>query len=198
MKINQLIRLFHFKRVFNHGFTLIEMLVVVAVIATLIGILLPVLKTVRDNAKRTRALSDIRSLELALQNYYNEYGKWPDTTVTWSIFTGTLNGNRDPYSGVNIANTDNPRGTKFMDFDKTSLGTFSRYIDPWGNSYKILLDNGLQSLDIAAWTDAVASDGMVRDRQNVSIMKPIAIYSFGPNGLDDLALPNYDDVTSWR
>lgn len=192
----------------KHAFTLIEMLVVITVIATLIGIMLPVLKTVRDNAKKTKALTDIRKLELALQNYYNEYGHWPDTESPFKLDT-MLNGNRDVLTGAlwlpsysdGAYFACNPRQIKFIEFDKASLDDSGYFIDPWGKTYKILLDNGQGYMGgylTEAWNDPKANDGCVVDRQNQPLNRPIAIYSFGPNGVDDKALPNYDDITSWQ
>ena len=51
------------------GFTLIELLVVIAIIAILAAILFPVFQKVRENARRTQALSNCRQLTLAIVQY---------------------------------------------------------------------------------------------------------------------------------
>ena len=53
------------------GFTLIELLVVIAVIAILMGILMPALKLVRDQAKRVNCVANVRTLSLAWLQYAN-------------------------------------------------------------------------------------------------------------------------------
>ncbi|MHC4214532.1 MAG: type II secretion system protein [Planctomycetota bacterium] len=53
----------------NQGFTLIELLVVIAIIGTLISISVPGLSRVKEIAKRTKCLSNVRQLEIALQLY---------------------------------------------------------------------------------------------------------------------------------
>lgn len=53
------------------GFTLIEVLVVVAIIALLISILLPSLKRAREQAKTTLCLSNLKSLGTAATGYLN-------------------------------------------------------------------------------------------------------------------------------
>ena len=50
-----------------HGFTLVELLVVVSVIAMLMGILVPVLSRARQSAYRVACLSNLRQVGLAVQ-----------------------------------------------------------------------------------------------------------------------------------
>ena len=53
----------------NEGFTLIELLVVIAIIAILAAILFPVFQKVRENARRSAALSNCKQLTLAFVQY---------------------------------------------------------------------------------------------------------------------------------
>jgi prepilin-type N-terminal cleavage/methylation domain-containing protein len=80
----------HPRRRRRRGFSLIELLVVIGIIAILIAILVPVLSRARESAKRTVCSNHLRQLVTACTMYQVENRVYPESDVELSMLTPRL------------------------------------------------------------------------------------------------------------
>lgn len=71
-------------RTSQRGFTLIELMVVIALIGLFASIILASLGTARAKGRDAKRLSDIKNIQIALQLYYGAHGQYP--SCGWKNF----------------------------------------------------------------------------------------------------------------
>ena len=65
------------RRFSSAGFTLVELLTVIAIILILMGLLIPAIIIAKEQARKTEARNACAHIAAAVQAYYGEYGKYP-------------------------------------------------------------------------------------------------------------------------
>ncbi|WP_267909451.1 type II secretion system protein [Pelagicoccus mobilis] len=61
----------------RHGFTLVELMIVVVLVGLLASIAIPTISKVRENALKSRLAHDFKTFRTAFEQYALENGDWP-------------------------------------------------------------------------------------------------------------------------
>ena len=140
----------------RRAFTLIELIVVTAVIIILTGLVLSTVGYIQKKGARARAETEIAAMSAACENYKADNGIYPRDNTT-SQYTDTLNARQNfdatqtvyqhasfylyTQLSADSSGNRNPTGKSYMQFKPTMLlpvggiGTVIAISDPFGNSY---------------------------------------------------------------
>ena len=124
------------------GFTIAELMVVVAIIVILMSLLFPAVQGALEAAKKAQAKNDVTQIATAIVAYDTEYGRLPSTNPAPEV----LNFAQAPYNALIASNdTLNPRKIIFLEVlnYKRGKGGISNgvFVDPWANSYYVAADS---------------------------------------------------------
>jgi len=163
----------------QRGFTLIEVLTVVAIIVVLMGLTLGISGFVQDKAARARAEGEIAAMQSALEQYRIENGGYPFTDPNGDYLEETnpnsvasaMRGGNAPLSDMRSAsellfralygsNEDGdivgktyfnfpPSMLEGVDGDDFDPGDVTAILDPWGNPYGYYVPNPTDQTTLA-------------------------------------------------
>ncbi|MEM9399155.1 MAG: type II secretion system protein [Verrucomicrobiota bacterium] len=190
------------------GFTLVELLVVITIIAILMGLAFPSLQAAMRFAKKSEAKVIVAQLGTAIASYKTEYNRLPiktlgrpqqDEQFEAGELYFVLTGQEEKGSEM-----DNPRRITFLDFNTKYLrqgpaNDLNRlppdnpidadtFVDPWNREYQIIMD-----FDYDKRIDVPDTSAAAMPQDSVTINSTVAIWSLG----DDPELPR-SYVASWK
>lgn len=160
----------------RHGFTLIELMVVVSLIAILLGFIVPAYFGVRENARRAKAMAAAKNLETAFKEYLNHYRVWPSVVANENEYQV-----KDDLFLILRGDThaDNPDKIAFFEFEAVPSGAAANAAyDPWKDDfepYRVKFDANF--------------DNKIGD-----VFRSVMVWSVGPDRTNNTD----DDVTSWQ
>lgn len=113
----------------RHGFSLIELLVVIVIIGILMALILPAIGRVRYTARVAEVSAEITRMEQALATFQNRFDTYPPSSI--SLYGTEAAWDRNPTAKSVIR-------TIWPDFDFSTSGRGDQSIHPWGTDDKVL------------------------------------------------------------
>lgn len=159
----------------KNGFTLIEILAVIAIVGILAAIIVPVAGGAKETALKRRAAAEIQNIKVAAMQFYDDhrYMPWPgDPKVGEDEWT---TGAADQVPVMELLTGENAMRKLYLQIPEKSRGTGGQLVfnDPWGQPYQIGMDRDLDGAVRVAGTG-------VWDGQTV--MEKVLVFSPGPPG----------------
>ena len=120
---------------FYRGFTLIEIMVVIVILGILAGLIVPRIMSRPEEARRTKAALQIRSIESALKLYKLDNGVYPDTEQGLEALI------KKPETGIMPKNW---REGGYLESSKVPK-------DAWGNPFVYIMPGQHGDFDLSAY-----------------------------------------------
>ncbi len=155
----------------NEGFTLIEMIVTVAIIASLAAILVPIVSSELGDTAQSRALGDAQRIGTAITQYIKDTRYFP-TGATGTESFEILIGDGTAIDAADNALLDDGGATgNLLDFLTNGAanggtlwnGPYMSEVpaDPWGNHFVVSVEGYGPTVDERVWVISAGPDGEI-------------------------------------
>ncbi len=155
----------------DSGFTLVELLVVIGIIALLISMLLPALNKAREAARNAQCLSNQRQIMLGAINFAGDHHGYLPTSTTNNWVIGTYSYN-DPWRQRYAYRGDTTGSTNYLKDWASSLMPYLGFKDGDMNDFAAL--SALQASQVAPKVFICPSDDSVNSGQFANTSVPDA------------------------
>ncbi len=210
----------------RRAFTMIELLIVIAIIAILAGLLLPAVIGGLKRAEITQAQCEVKLIETAIKAYFVDYGKYPDEgagndEICWGYdkLIPTLRGSNVPGTvqdllGLGTAwKNQNPRQRVYLQVSEKSIQTNApATLTHWLPGNSSITVEARQGEFADPWGNRyvvamdMTHDGLVGNlntdvTDGEIVRRGVAVWSWGPTNRGSTCRPNKNDTThirSWR
>lgn len=125
-----------------NGFTLIEVLVVMLIVATLVSMLFAGIGALNRYSDRTNAAAQAQSIAGAIMAYRSDNNEWPGQiqSATDTVYDTTIPGLVCQSNAIGpLLAEGNPRRKTYIDIPVVQY-TNGCYVDKWGHPYVIVMD----------------------------------------------------------
>lgn len=129
----------------ERGFTLVELMIVISVIAILATMALTGFRTAQASARDTQRQQNVKGIQVALECYYSENGTYPDS-ITWNDLSGTFGSCWTGGSLDNKPQGDSVAADGTISRGGSSVGSYSYSQGAGGDSYTITLTGETKTL----------------------------------------------------
>jgi type II secretion system protein G len=205
----------------RQGFTLVEVLIVVAIIGVLMGLVLPALMKAGNKAKITETQTIIEQIKAALQEYEHDYGDYPPTSLKDEEHYS--NGVNDGIESLVVHLSNKDKGTPYLELEEKSYSNTDRddvpasyplnwffgdsqareIVDSWGNPLVYFHNRDYAKPKTHMQTYKLTSGkklsgfapGKSKKTAAYHSWSSYQIWSVGPNGKNENG--EGDDIVSW-
>ncbi len=208
-------------------FSLVELLTVIAVIAVLSGIAIPVIMRMSAKGKETKAAAEMNAIKLALNQFKSDYGIWPQFTLDPSLIkngdlfleTRYATGDSAPFSTAEASYDSLMECLTMTRPDGQVSGNSSntkkiRYLDPPPKKVTPLLGGSAGYYKLDPWgrrynialdwnydnrISQTTSDGFARVTEKEPILDKVLVYSYGDAEKDSTGnIDSEEFIYSWK